>query len=110
MRKKICFVTTVGLTIKSFLVNFANYLVDHRNYEVTFICADDEKLAQMQSEYIHFVPVEMSRGVNLDAVKVIGKMKRIFEEQQFDIVLQSQLIPLIVIVHHSCYLSALFQP
>ena len=86
MKKRICFVTTVGLTIKSFLVNFAKYLVEHRNYEVTFICADDEKLAQMQSEYIHFVPVEMSRGVNLDAVKVIGKMKRIFEEQQFDIV------------------------
>lgn len=86
MRKRICFVTTVGLTIKSFLVNFAKYLVDHRNYEVTFICADDEKLAKMQSEHIHFVPVEMSRGVNLDAVKVIGKIKRIFEEQQFDIV------------------------
>lgn len=86
MRKKICFVTTVGLTIKSFLVNFAKYLVDHRNYEVTFICADDEKLAQMQSEYIHFIPVEMSRGVNLDAVKVVGQMKRIFKEKQFDIV------------------------
>ena len=86
MKKKICFVTTVGLTIKSFLVNFAKYLVDHRNYEVTFICADDEKLAQMQSEYIHFVPVEMSRGVNLDAIKVVGQMKRIFKEQQFDIV------------------------
>lgn len=86
MRKKICFVTTVGLTIKSFLVGFAKYLVELRNYDVTFICADDDVLSQMKFRHIHFIPVPMSRGVNLDALKVIGQLKHIFKEQQFDIV------------------------
>lgn len=86
MRKKICFVTTIGATIKAFLLSFGNYLVEQRNYDVTFICADDDGLSKMNSEHIHFIPVPMSRGVNLDAIKVIGQLKDIFKEQQFDIV------------------------
>lgn len=86
MRKRICFVTTIGLTIKSFLMSFSKYLVNERNYDVTFICAPDKDLEAAESEHIHFIPVAMARGVNFDAFRVISQLKKIFKEQQFDIV------------------------
>ena len=85
-RKKICFVTTIGGTINAFLTGLAQYLVEKRHYDVTYICAPDNKLAESQNEHIHFLPVPMSRGINMDAFRVIGQLTRIFREQQFDIV------------------------
>ena len=41
--KKICFVTTVSITIKSFLLQFKNYLVDN-DYDLTFILKKDESM------------------------------------------------------------------
>ena len=45
--KKICFVTTVSITIKSFLLQFKDYLVDN-DYDVTFICNTDESMYLIQ--------------------------------------------------------------
>lgn len=44
--KKICFVTTVSITIKSFLLQFKDYLVDN-DYDVTFICNTDESMYKL---------------------------------------------------------------
>lgn len=85
-RKKICFVVTVPITIKSFLLGFANYLTDNAEYDVTFICNDDDDLKNMCNDNLHFVPVAMKRGVGFDGAKVVKRMIHIFKEQQFDIV------------------------
>lgn len=44
--KKICFVTTVSITIKSFLLQFKDYLVN-KDYDVTFICNTDESMYEL---------------------------------------------------------------
>ena len=44
--KKICFVTTVSITIKSFLLQFKDYLVNN-DYDVTFICNTDEGMYEL---------------------------------------------------------------
>lgn len=84
--KKICFVTTISLTIKSFLLGLAEYLIEKENYDVTFMCNDDEALHDICNEHLHFIPVKMKRGVGFDGISVINKMTKIFKEQQFDIV------------------------
>lgn len=86
MRKKICFCTTISATIKSFLVDLSNYLVEHENYDVTFICAEDPSLFDYTSEHIHYIPLKMKRGIAFDGPRVIWQMFRIFKREKFDIV------------------------
>lgn len=84
--KKICFVTTIPGTIRAFLVGFSNYLVEKEDYDVTFICDYDDFVYQYCTDKIHFIPVSMKRGVNLDALRVICKLTAIFKKEKFDIV------------------------
>ena len=84
--KKICFVTTVSITIKSFLIDFSKYLTEKGDYDVTFICDTDETLFRYCTDKIHYIPVPMTRGVSFDGLKVIAQLKKIFKEQNFDII------------------------
>ncbi len=84
--KRICFITTVPITIKSFLLGFSKYLIEKENYDVTFISSDDEALRNMCAKHLHFIPVGMKRGVGFDGVAVINRLTKIFKEQKFDIV------------------------
>lgn len=85
--KKICFIVTVPITVKSFLLGFTKYLIEKENYDVTFICNFDESLNKMCcNEHLHFIPVTMKRGLGLDGISVIRRLTRIFKEQKFDIV------------------------
>lgn len=85
-RKKICFCTTLGGTINSFLVLFSIYLAENENYDVTWIANDDERLHKYTNEHIHFIPLKMKRGIAIDGTKVIWQMYRIFKREKFDIV------------------------
>lgn len=84
--KKICFVTTVSITIKSFLVDFAKYLSSESDWDVTFICSSDDSLNLYCNDKIHYIPVDMKRGVGFDGFKVIQKLEKIFKENNFDII------------------------
>ena len=86
MRKKICFCTTIPATIRAFLVEFSQYLVEKHNYDVTFIAGQDEILGEYTNEHIHCIPVPMKRGIAFDGVKAIWRMYKIFKREKFDIV------------------------
>lgn len=83
--KKICFVTTTAITLKSFVIPTADML-HKEGYDVTFICDNDEKFAEMLPEYIRYIPVDMKRGVNLDVFQCIKKLESIFKKERFDLV------------------------
>ena len=83
---KICFLTTVSLTLKAFVMDFAKYLHETGEFEVYCICDNDEDFAKSLPEYVHYIPVPMKRGINLSSFKAIGKLRKIFKEYQFDIV------------------------
>lgn len=85
-RKKICFCTTLAATAKAFLLDLSKYLVEKENYDVTFIAGDDPTFYQYTNEHIHFIPVNMKRGIALDGLGCIWKMYRIFRRKKFDIV------------------------
>lgn len=85
-RKKICFVTTISLTIKSFLIDFGRYLSENENYDVTFICNTDVSMYEFETEHIHYIPVKMKRGIAFDGLSVIWHLYKIFKREKFDIV------------------------
>lgn len=85
-RKKICFVTTISLTIKSFLIDFGRYLSENENYDVTFICNTDVSMYEYETEHIHYIPVKMKRGIAFDGLSVIWHLYKIFKREKFDIV------------------------
>lgn len=85
MRKRICFCTTLGSTI-GFVTELSKYLVEHENYDVTWIAGDDERLHKYVGEHIHFIPLEMKRGISFDGPKVIWQLYRILKREKFDIV------------------------
>lgn len=84
--KKICFVTTVSLTMKAFVLETAKYLHNEGGYDVTLICNNDEEFAKALPEYIKFIPVSMARGVDLSVFSSILAFIKIFKEQKFDMV------------------------
>ena len=83
---KICIITTIPKTIKSFLLKSAVYIHEQTGWDISFISSYDEDFANSIPEYIHYYPVEMKRGVNLDGIKVIQQMESIFKRERFDIV------------------------
>lgn len=86
MRKKICFVTTVPMTVKAFLLELSYYMVNKHHYDVTFICNDDQYLRSIQNDHIHFIPMKMKRGIGFDGIGVIMKLYTIFKREKYDIV------------------------
>ena len=79
MTKRICFVTTLAKSYREFLLGLSYHLIKHHNYDVTFICSDDGKIGQVCNEHLHFIPVNMKRGIGFDGPKVIWKMYKIFK-------------------------------
>lgn len=84
--KKICFVTTVSLTLKSFVVETAKYLHNVCGYDVTLICNNDEQFAASLPEYIHYIPVPMSRGIDLSGFASVLKFYKVFKKEKFDLI------------------------
>lgn len=84
--KKICICTTVSITMKSFVVETAKYLHEKCGYDITLICNRDDDFEKSLPEYLHFIPVHMSRGIDFSALKSIKQFTLIFKEQQFDMV------------------------
>ncbi|MBQ8474442.1 MAG: glycosyltransferase, partial [Clostridia bacterium] len=83
---KICFVTTVSMTLKAFVVDLAKYLHETGKFEVSMICAPDEEFSKELPPYIRYYPIQMRRGTNLDGISATLKMAKIFKENRFDIV------------------------
>lgn len=84
--KKICFITTVSLTLKSFVVETAKYMHNECGYDVTLICDNEEEFALSLPEYIHYIPVPMSRGIDLSGIASVFKFYKVFRKEKFDLI------------------------
>ncbi len=84
--KKICFVTTVPLTLKTFVLPTAIYLHEHTDWDISFICDNDPALAKELPSFIHYYPVKMARGIHLSGIGSTRALARIFRRERFDMV------------------------
>lgn len=84
--KKICFVTTVYITYKSFLKQLSQYLYDSGEYDISLICNNEEGIFNDIPSFVHYYPVNMKRGVSFSAFRAIKEISKILEKEKFDIV------------------------
>lgn len=84
--KKICFVTTVSMTLKAFVLDTAKYLHENGGYEITFLCAPDDQFGEMLPSYIRYIPVSMKRGISLGGLGAFFQIYRIMKKYRFDLV------------------------
>ncbi len=84
--KKICIVTTAPGTLRSFVLPTAQRLYKCCGYDITLIASYDEAFEKSLPEYIHYIPVNMKRGVNLSGFGAISKLRKIFTKQKFDLI------------------------
>ena len=75
--KKICFITTIAGTIEAFLIDLTHYLVEKEDYDVTFICDRNESLFSYTNEHIHYIPINIKRGIGFDGLSVINQLTKI---------------------------------
>lgn len=84
--KKICFITTVSITLKAFVLKTAEYIHNNTDWEIYFICNKDDEFAASLPEYIHYLPVNMERGISISGVKAMLEMRSIFAREKFDLI------------------------
>lgn len=84
--KKICYVVTIPLTIRSFFIPQLRYLSDN-GFDVTVICSPDDMLQNELGKKVTFIPVEIPRGISIGGSwKAIRELIRIFRNEKFDII------------------------
>lgn len=83
---KVCFVTTISLTLKTFVLEFAKAMHETGDFEIHVICSHDADFEKMLPEYIHYHPISMKRGISFDGLNVIWEMYRYFRKEDFDLV------------------------
>lgn len=84
--KKICFITTVPGTLRTFVLDLAKYLYKTGDFEIWFICNHDLNFKNSLPEYINYYPLHMRRGINFDGIKAIKDLKHLFRKEKFDLV------------------------
>lgn len=96
--KKICFITTIGGTLRVFVLKLAEYLHETGEFDISFLCTPEDALTKMLPEYIHLIPVPMERGISISGFKAMLQMRKIFKKEKFDLVQYST-------PNASCYAS-----
>ena len=86
MMKKICFVTTVSITLKAFVLNTAEYLHQHTDWDITFVCNEDAEFRAELPDYIRFHAIPMERGMSVGGIKAMLQMAKFFKREHFDLV------------------------
>ncbi len=86
--KKVCMMTTVSATMKTFILEQAKYQQTRASgeLEITLVCSPDEAFAALVPETLRFVPIETTRGMSLSAIKTIATLYRFFKKERFDMV------------------------
>lgn len=84
--KRICAISTVEITMNSFIIPAMRVMKDH-GYDVTLVCNMSEEFYQKNSEEFHCINIPMKRGVSLtDLIKMPFIFKRLFKRERFDYV------------------------
>lgn len=84
--KKICFITTIPLTLNAFVLNTAKYIHENTDWDISFICSDENDFGSSLPKDIHYFPVKMERGISIAGVKAMLEMKKIFKREKFDLI------------------------
>jgi glycosyltransferase involved in cell wall biosynthesis len=86
MKYKICILTTISLSIKSFYRGQFEAL-RQAGFEVTVICADDSELTGWLPEGVRFIPVSFSRVLSpFSDLAALLRLYPVFRKEKFSII------------------------
>lgn len=84
---KIGYITTVPSTLKAFVVPQVEALHEkHPEWEIKFISSYAEDIDDWKPDFVEFISVPMSRGVDFGALKSISALKKLFKKEKFDMI------------------------
>lgn len=84
--RRICFVTTLPITLKAFVKPQAEYLI-RCGWDVTWICAEDSEFVKVIPQGVKYIPLKFKRGIDLFGIpRAIWTLYRIFKNERFEIV------------------------
>lgn len=84
--KKICYVVTIGLTIRAFFIPQLKYLASH-GYDVTVVCSPDEELSDLLGSDVKYIPISIPRGISFTGMlQATSKLTDLFKTEKFDLV------------------------
>lgn len=86
MSFKVCYIATLPITLKNFVLESALYNIEHGDWEVFFICDKMPGCEEMFPPNIKFIPITLKRGIHLSGIKSISCLKKIFKREKFDLV------------------------
>ena len=86
MSKKICFITTVSFTMDAFILEFAKYLKEKEEYDITLMCNPDPTFEKKVPNNIRFVPMVVKRGIDFNIIGNIYKYYNFFKKEKFDLI------------------------
>lgn len=86
MKKKICAITTVEGTLRTFVIPTMKILKD-KGYDITLVCSMTEEFIKQYSNEFKCVNMPMKRGVSLRELIIMPfKFRRFFLKERFDLV------------------------
>ena len=84
--KKICAISTVEITMNSFIIPVMRVMKEH-GYDVTLVCNMSDEFYKKNSEEFHCINIPMKRGTSLtDLVKMPFVFRRLFKRERFNYV------------------------
>ncbi len=84
--KKICYVTTLSISIRAFFIEQLKYLSEN-GFDVTVICSPDDTLKEKLGDSIRYIPVSIPRGIHpLGMIKSILDLRKVFLKEKFQMV------------------------
>lgn len=84
--KKICLISTVPMTVRSFLIPIARYYRQNTDWDISILCDYAPNLDQEMPEGVRYIPVSMRRGIDWSGPGVMLKMLKVFKHEKFDMV------------------------
>lgn len=84
--KKICYIITVPITAKAFLLKAMEYLHQETDWSISLICDEDREFASELPDYVTYYPIPMKRGISLGGIKAMREMYRLFRRERFDLI------------------------
>lgn len=84
--KKICFVTTISMTIRAFVMPVVRYFSENADWDITIVCDDDPTLLKDIPEGIHYIPIPMKRGISLSGIASVQKLYKLFLQEKYDLI------------------------
>lgn len=83
---KICYVTTISLTIESFFIPQLQYLAVN-GFDVTVVCSNDLSLQKKLGEFIRFYPINIPRGISVvGSIYALNELTHFFKKEKFDLI------------------------